>query len=209
MDKTKIKLCGLSRIEDIEAANELKPDFIGFIFWEKSKRNVPKDKAPELKKALLPEIKAVGVFVDEDPEVVAGLLEDGIIDVAQLHGHEDEEYIGRLRMLAPGKPIIKAFVVRSKEDLKAAEKSSADYLLLDSGTGTGKAFDHELLKNANITKSWFLAGGMTPENVGDAVDILRPFGVDVSSGIETEGMKDPGKMKRFVEAVKSADDRFA
>lgn len=189
---------------DIEAANGLKPDFIGFVFWEKSKRNVPSEKARELKKALLPGIRAVGVFVDEAPEKVAGLFEEGIIDVAQLHGHEDEEYIARLRELAPGKPIIKAFVIKSEEDLKAAEASSAEYLLLDSGTGTGKAFDHELLKRANITKPWLLAGGMNPENVGGAIELLDPFGVDVSSGIETDGKKDPDKMKRFVEAVRNA-----
>ena len=202
MDRTKIKLCGLSRIEDIETANALKPDFIGFVFWDRSKRNVPKEKAPILKRALLPEIKAVGVFVDEEPKAVAELLAEGIIDVAQLHGHEDEEYIKNLRALAPGKEIIKAFVIRSREDLEAAKRSTADYLLLDSGTGTGKAFDHELLRESKLTKPWFLAGGMSPENVGEAVELLKPFGVDVSSGIETEGYKDPDKMKRFMEAVR-------
>ena len=202
MNRTRIKLCGLSRIEDIEVANALRPDFIGFVFWDRSKRNVPKEKASELKKALLPEIKAVGVFVDEDPKAVAELLAEGIIDVAQLHGHEDEAYIERLRELAPERTIIKAFVIRSEEDLKAAEESTADYLLLDSGTGTGRAFDHELLKKANLTKPWFLAGGMNPENVGKAIELLNPFGVDVSSGIETEGSKDPDKMKRFTEAVR-------
>ena len=202
MDRTRIKLCGMSRRSDIEAANALKPDFIGFIFWEKSKRNVPRDVALELKKVLLPDIKAVGVFVDEDPEAVAQLLIEGIIDIAQLHGHEDEEYIGRIRELAPGRPIIKAFVIRSGEDLEAAKESTADYLLLDSGTGSGKSFDHELIKNAGFTKPWFLAGGMSPENVGEAIELVRPFGVDVSSGIETEGQKDPDKMKRFVEAVR-------
>lgn len=204
MNNTKIKLCGLSRLEDIKEANRLKPDYIGFVFWEKSRRNVPFDKAGELKMALLPGIKAVGVFVDEAPERIAGLLKEGTIDVAQLHGHEDEEYIKRLRTLAPGNPIIKAFVIRNKEDLEAAEKSSADLLLLDSGTGTGKAFDHELLKEASITKPYFLAGGLSPDNVGKAIDVLSPFGVDVSSGIETNGVKDPVKMRKFIEAAKSA-----
>ncbi|MCR5156561.1 MAG: phosphoribosylanthranilate isomerase [Butyrivibrio sp.] len=204
MNSTKIKLCGLSRLEDIKEANRLKPDYIGFVFWEKSRRNVPFDKAWELKMALLPGIKAVGVFVDEAPERIAGLLKEGTIDAAQLHGHEDEEYIKRLRKLAPGKPIIKAFVIRNKEDLEAAEKSSADLLLLDSGTGTGKAFDHELLKEAAITKPYFLAGGLGPDNVGKAIDVLSPFGVDVSSGIETEGVKDPVKMKQFTDAVRCA-----
>ena len=121
---TKIKLCGLSRQCDIEWANELKPDYIGFIFWSKSKRNVSPERAKELKALLSPDIKAVGVFVDEPIENIAKLLSDNIIDLAQLHGSEDEEYIARLRTLSD-KPIIKAFLLKSKEDAKRAEKSTA------------------------------------------------------------------------------------
>ena len=180
MRKTKIKFCGLKRIEDIKAANELKPDFAGFVFWEKSSRNVSRQQALELGKALLPEIKKVGVFVDEDPEKVAALLKDGVIDIAQLHGHEDEEYIVRLRHLAEGAEIIKAFVIKSTEDLKRAKESSADYLLLDSGKGTGQTFNWELIKEAEFDRPYFLAGGLYPENVADAVRALDPFAVDVS-----------------------------
>lgn len=196
---TKIKLCGLSRQCDIEWANELKPDYIGFIFWSKSKRNVSPERAKELKALLSPNIKAVGVFVDEPIENIAKLLSDNIIDLAQLHGSEDEEYIARLRTLSD-KPIIKAFLLKSKEDAKRAEKSTADHILLHSGMGTGKGFDRSLLKN--ISRPYFLAGGLYPENVGIAVDTLSPYAVDVSSGIETDNFKDRNKMAAFVNAVR-------
>ena len=196
---TKIKLCGLSRQCDIEWANELKPDYIGFIFWSKSKRNVSPEKAKELKALLSPDIKAVGVFVDEPLEHIAKLLNDNIIDLAQLHGSEDEEYIAKLRTLSD-KPILKAFLLKSKEDAERAEKRTADHILLDSGMGTGKGFDRSLLKD--IGRPYFLAGGLCPENVGIAVDTLSPFAVDVSSGIETDNFKDKNKMTAFVKAVR-------
>ena len=196
---TKIKLCGLTRQCDIEWANELKPEYIGFVFWSKSKRNVPPEKAKELKNLLSPDIKAVGVFVDEPIENVAELLNDNIIDIAQLHGGEDEEYIKKLRTLS-GKPIIKAFLLKSESDTERAEKSTADYILVDSGTGTGKSFDWELLKN--ISRPYFLAGGLCCENISQAITALDPYAVDVSSGIETNGCKDKNKMAVFVAAVR-------
>ena len=196
---SKIKLCGLSRKCDIEWANALKPEYIGFVFWSKSKRNVPPEKAKELKDLLSPDIKAVGVFVDEPIENVAELLNDNIIDIAQLHGGEDEEYIEKLRMLS-GKPIIKAFLLKSDIDAERAEKSTADYILVDSGTGTGKSFDWELLKN--ISRPYFLAGGLCCENISQAITALDPYAVDVSSGIETNGCKDKNKMAAFVAAVR-------
>ena len=196
---SKIKLCGLSRKCDIEWVNALKPEYIGFVFWSKSKRNVPLEKAKELKNLLSPDIKAVGVFVDEPIENVAELLNDNIIDIAQLHGGEDEEYIKKLRMLS-GKPIIKAFLLKSEIDAERAEKSTADYILVDSGTGTGKSFDWELLKN--ISRPYFLAGGLCCENISQAITALDPYAVDVSSGIETNGCKDKNKMAAFVAAVR-------
>lgn len=196
---SKIKLCGLSRKCDIEWANALKPEYIGFVFWSKSKRNVPLEKAKELKDLLSPDIKAVGVFVDEPIENVAELLNDNIIDIAQLHGGEDEEYIKKLRMLS-GKPIIKAFLLKSDIDAERAEKSTADYILVDSGTGTGKSFDWELLKN--ISRPYFLAGGLCCENISQAITALDPYAVDVSSGIETNGCNDKNKMAAFVAAVR-------
>lgn len=196
---TKIKLCGLSRQCDIEWANELKPDYIGFIFWSKSKRNVSPEKAKELKALLSPDIKAVGVFVNEPVGNVAELLSNNIIDIAQLHGSEDEEYIAKLRTLSD-KPIIKAFLLKSKDDAETAEKSTADHILLDSGMGAGKSFDWNLLREIN--RPYFLAGGLYPENVRDAIDKLSPFAVDVSSGIETDNFKDKNKMTAFVKAVR-------
>ncbi len=198
MSRTRVKFCGLKRIEDIRAANELKPDFAGFVFWEKSSRNVSGEDALRLGRALLPGIKKVGVFVDEAPERVAALLTDKVIDIAQLHGSEDEEYIARLRELSKGAPVIKAFVIKSEEDLERAGNSSADYLLLDSGKGTGQTFNWELIKKAAFDKPFFLAGGLGPDNVAEAIDKLSPYAVDVSSGIETNGVKDPDKMRQFM-----------
>ena len=196
---TKIKLCGLSRICDIEAANRLKPQYIGSAFLANTKRHVTYEKAKELKSLLSPDIKVVGVFVDESAEIVARLLNDGTIDIAQLHGGEDEEYISRLRKLT-GKPIIKAFRIESEEDIARAEKSSADHILLDSGMGTGKVFDWSLIQS--IKRPYFLAGGLDCDNVGEAIKKLRPYAVDVSSGIETNGLKDKEKMAAFVAKVR-------
>lgn len=199
---TNIKLCGLSRPCDIEAVNELKPDYIGFVFASKSKRYVTYEKATVLKSRLSPEIQAVGVFVNEHPQNVAKLLKNGIIDIAQLHGDEDEEYITQLRLLTD-KPIIKAFRIKTADDIKTAEQSTADYVLLDSGTGTGMVFDWGLVKS--IRRPYFLAGGLDARNVADAVSALHPFAVDVSSGIEANGIKDKTKMASFVAAVRKED----
>lgn len=196
---TKIKLCGLRRAEDIEAANLLKPDYIGFVFYKKSKRYISFEQARILKSML--KVKAVGVFVDENPKVVADLLEKGIIDLAQLHGSEDEAYIKTLRKLTD-KPMIKAFQIKTTEDLNKAEASSADMILLDAGTGDGVSFDWDMLKSFN--RPYFLAGGMSPENVRPAIEKLHPYGVDVSSGIETDGVKDIEKMREFMTNARSA-----
>lgn len=192
---TKVKLCGLSRPCDIEAVNKLKPEYIGFVFAKKSKRYVSSEKALQLKQSLSSDIKAVGVFVNETVENVAALLQKGIIDMAQLHGTEDDEYIAQLRALTD-KPIIKAFKIATEEDIKNAILSKADYILLDSGAGTGVVFDWQLIKD--IERPYFLAGGLSIDNVAEAVDLLHPFAVDVSSGIETDGLKDEIKMAKFV-----------
>lgn len=197
---TKIKLCGLKRPQDIQAANELLPAYIGFVFAPKSRRYVHPDRAEELRRMLNPGIIPVGVFVNETPETVAALLDRGIIDIAQLHGKEDAAYIRRLRQLTK-KPLIQAFRVDTPADVAAAQASTADYVLLDSGTGgTGTCFDWSLLQD--IQRPYFLAGGLTPENVGGAVATLHPYAVDVSSGIETDGAKDKEKMTQFVRAVR-------
>ncbi len=201
---TKIKLCGLSRIQDIETANTLKPDYIGFVFAAKSKRRVTQLQAAELKSKLNPETKAVGVFLDDDLDMVAGMMNLGIVDVVQLHGSEDEEYIKKLRVITD-KPIIKAFVINTAEDVKRAEQSTADYILLDGGKGSGKLFDWNLLKE--IKRPYFLAGGLNTENAAQAVASLKPFAVDVSTGIETDGFKDAEKMTAFVAAVRKGESK--
>lgn len=198
----KIKLCGLSRPCDIETANELKPDYIGFVFFKKSIRDVSPEKALELKQLLDPSIQAVGVFVNEPIENVADYLNRGIIDLAQLHGSEDDEYIQKLRSLSPGKSIIQAFKIASDEDILRAEKSTADYILLDSGLGSGKVFDWNFIRG--IKRPYFLAGGLTIENVPEAIRSLHPYAVDISSGLETDKKKDPEKMRQFVLNVRSA-----
>ncbi|MDO4482411.1 MAG: phosphoribosylanthranilate isomerase [Bacillota bacterium] len=197
---TEIKLCGLFRECDIEAANEIMPEYIGFVFAKGSPRYINPEKAEGLKKLLNEKITAVGVFVNEDPYKVAELLKKGVIDAAQLHGQETEEYIEKLRTLTD-RPVIRAFRIKTESDIKEAEESSADYILLDSGAGTGEVFDWNLIKN--IKRKFFLAGGLDAENVGEAVRSIRPFAVDVSSGIETGGIKDKTKMADFAAAVRA------
>lgn len=197
---TRVKLCGLTRPEDIQAANALRPDFIGFVFAEKSRRFVAPAAAAELKRRLDPAIRAVGVFVNAPVEQVAGLLEAGIIDWAQLHGQEDDAYIAALRRRT-ARPILQAFRVDTPADAVRAAGSTADFLLLDHGPGgTGQRFDWSLVRG--IERPFFLAGGLCPENVAEAVRAVRPYAVDVSSGIETGGVKDPAKMEAFVRAAR-------
>ena len=197
---TKVKFCGLRRPEDIEYANELGPDHIGFVFAKKSKRYVTPDQAKELKAMLDPGIKACGVFVNEEIDEVVRLLEEGIIDIAQLHGSEDEAYINELKSKTSA-AVIKAFEVRSEEDVFAAESSSADMVLLDSGKGSGMVFNWQLIKG--ISRPYFLAGGLSCENAEEAVRTLNPYALDVSSGIETDGFKDKTKMEKFLKAVRN------
>jgi phosphoribosylanthranilate isomerase len=196
---TKVKFCGVSRPCDIEAANELRPEYVGFVFATGSHRCITPEKAKELKQMLSRDILAVGVFVNEMPEKIAYLLDNGIIDIAQLHGHEDEDYIQSLRRLT-NKPTIKAFRIESKKDLEAAECCIADYVLLDSGAGTGTTFDWKLIKS--IRRPYFLAGGLSLDNVKEAITMLHPYAVDVSSGIETDKLKNKAKMTAFIEAVR-------
>lgn len=169
---TKVKLCGLSRESDIAAVNKLKPDLVGFVFAKKSKRYVSPEQAAALKSLLAPGILAAGVFVNEPVEAVAELLDHGVIDVAQLHGSEDDDYIARLRALT-GKPIFRAFNVKSEADLPAIENCAADLVLLDSGAGTGKTFDWSLVRS--VQRPYFLAGGLDPDNIADAVAALAPL----------------------------------
>ncbi len=190
-----IKLCGLTRICDITWANEVRPDYAGFVFAG-TKRRISGDMARQLRYLLDETIPAVGVFADEPIEHIASLVRQEIIQMVQLHGHEDETYIQELRRDA-AVPIIQAFSVKTQSDAEKANGSSADYVLLDNGSGgTGQTFDWDLLRF--IGRPYFLAGGLHPGNVAAAVAALRPYAVDVSSGIETNGVKDREKIRQFV-----------
>jgi len=196
---TRIKLCGLRRKCDIEYANAILPEYIGFVFAPKSKRYVSYEEAKTLSGLLDKRIMIVGVFVDEDMELIASLVQEGVIDMVQLHGNEDEAYIQSLRKWIDC-PIIQAFRITGNEDIDAVRASRADYVLVDSGGGSGECFDWSLI--CKLDRTYFLAGGLTAENVQEAIESLQPFAVDVSSALETEGYKDIVKMKRFVEAVR-------
>ena len=199
--KTKIKICGLRRREDILAVNEAKPDYCGFIIeFPKSFRSVTADKVRELVKDLSPEIKGVGVFVNAPVEFVSGLLNEGTLALAQLHGQEDEAYIRKLKKLTD-KPIIKAFSVKTSEDIEKALQSPADYILLDQGSGgTGMTFDWSLIPK--IERPFFLAGGIGSENLEQAIREIRPYAVDLSSSVETDKWKDPEKIRNVVDIVR-------
>lgn len=198
----KIKLCGMFRECDIDYANEAQPDYIGFVLeFPKSHRSIDMQTAERLKRRLSPGIKAVGVFVNSAETTCAEYANCGIIDLIQLHGGEDAEYIKRLRALTDA-PIIKAVKVRSAEDIAQAQELGADYLLLDNGTGTGQCFDHSLIDRAVIRQPFFLAGGLTPENLRQAALDIQPYCVDLSSGIETDRVKDREKMLAAVRAVR-------
>lgn len=196
---TKIKICGLRREQDIRYANELMPDYIGFVFLKGKMRYVTFEEAAHLRSLLDPAIPAVGVFVNEPAENVIRLLQAGTIQIAQLHGQEDEAYIEELRR-AGDHCIIRAFAVRSSEDIHRAFAFPADYPLLDNGKGTGETFDWSLFQEQE--KPFFLAGGLSPENVKEAIECFHPYAVDVSSGVETDGYKDYEKMKAFMDAVR-------
>lgn len=196
----KIKICGIKRLEDIEIVNRYKPDYIGFVFAD-SKRKVSHDLARKLKDNLDSDIISVGVFVDAPENEILELFGDGIIEVAQLHGHESEEYISDLKDKTNGELIIiNAIEMNDEVDLLQYNDSIADYLLLDSGKGSGKTFDWGLIRK-DLKKEFFLAGGLDSENVTLAVDEFDPYAVDLSSSLETDGFKDEIKIKEIMEVI--------
>lgn len=210
---TVVKLCGLRRPEEIALCNELKPNKVGFMLFPKSKRYCPPQHIKELKALLSPEISAVAVSVNAEPEFLVELLEQGLCDELQLHGNEDEAYLAKLRTLIAARlkrPVIitQAFSIKSAADLERALGSAADCLLLDAGSGgSGKCFDWSLLtpklRSRLDQRPWLLAGGLNPGNVVAAIAALTPYGVDVSSGIEEpegSGHKDLNKMRAFLAA---------
>lgn len=201
--KTRIKICGLSRMEDIDYVNEAQPDYCGFVIGvPESRRNVTAEQLVRLRQRLSDQICPVGVFVNAVPEFIAELLNDGAIDAAQLHGSEDEAYIAQLRDMTD-KQLIQAFPVQNFSDLEKAEKSCADLVLLDHGKGgTGASFDWNLLRHWK-NRPYILAGGLDAGNIPEAVRKYRPYAVDLSSSVESEGRKDREKILAAVAAVRS------
>ena len=203
---TRIKVCGLKRPEDIESVNLAKPDFCGFIVeFPRSPRCVSRELLAELTAQLDPEIIPVGVFVNAPAELPAELAESGVIRAIQLHGQEDEEYIRRLRMLIGSDiPVIQAFSAQTAEDLQRAAESSADYVLLDQGSGgTGKTFDWSLAEG--FTRPFILAGGLATDNLAEAIERLSPWAVDLCSSLEIGGLKDRDKIIEAVNIVRSCE----
>ena len=264
-NQVKIKICGLRTPADVAAVNAALPEYAGFIFVPMRRRYVAPAQAAILRQQLDPRIRPVGVFVDARVEEILEALEHCPLDMVQLHGAEDNDYIAMLRAayrdrfvvesseatvdIAPaGEPgpgpinsslekfnrnlmgpgpmsaggnlmgpgpmsagerwrrelcIVKAFRVEGEEDIRRAEASAADEILLDHGAGgTGERFDWTLLRDCH--RRFFLAGGSTPDNVEDAIRVAQPYAVDASSSLETDGRKDPEKIRRFVAAVRGA-----
>lgn len=215
--RTKIKICGLRRPEDIAAVNEARPDYAGFVVEApKSRRTVSVEQLRKLTALLDPGIIPVGVFVNAPVELVAGLLQDGVLAMAQLHGQEDAAYVAELKVRT-GRPVMQAFSIQTQKDVQRAFASPADYSLLDQGGGgTGQVFDWSLLERPAVTeeaddtgkcgrrqqRAFFLAGGLGAENLAEAIQRVRPFAVDLSSSLETDGKKDAGKIWEAVRIVR-------
>ncbi|WP_298499928.1 phosphoribosylanthranilate isomerase [uncultured Methanobrevibacter sp.] len=196
----KIKICGIRRQEDIDIVNKYNPDYIGFVFAQ-SKRQVSHELASNLKDKLNQNIIPVGVFVDASSDEILELFNDGIIEVAQLHGSEDEEYINALKEKTNNKlKIINAIEMSENEDLLKYDNSQADYLLLDSGKGSGKTFDWRLIRK-DLKKDFFLAGGINSANAVKAIEEFKPYAIDLSSSLETDGFKDENKIKEIMEVI--------
>ena len=196
----KVKICGIRRMEDIEIVNRYKPDYIGFVFAD-SKRRVSHDLAYELKLNLDSDIISVGVFVDASLDEILKLFDEGVIEMAQLHGSESEEYILTLKEKTNSElKIIKAIEMSEDVDLLEYNNSYADYLLLDSGKGSGKTFDWSLIES-DLNKEFFLAGGLDISNISDAIKEFDPYAIDLSSSLEIDGFKDESKIKELMEAI--------
>lgn len=194
---SKIKICGLRREQDIDYVNELKPDYIGFILTAGFRRSITRETAKALKARLSKDITAVGVFVNDSADTVNSFVEDGIIDIAQLHGNERAELCKKINA-----PVIKFLKCDDGVQKKIAEYENAvDYFLFDSGTGTGNTFDWS--KIPKTERPFFLAGGLGADNLKRAIEEINPFAVDLSSSVETDGVKDFEKIKKVLEIVKN------
>lgn len=202
----RIKICGLRRVQDIQAVNRYKPDYAGFILTGGFRRSIDADTFFELKSILDDDIKAVGVFVDEPLERIEETFAEGL-DTIQLHGNEDEDYIKTLKGFFKG-DVWKAVRAKAPEDIEKADRLDCDVLVIDSFVkgvvgGTGKEADTGVILKADITKPFFIAGGVGEENALRLIDTLAPFGADISSSVETQGFKDEEKIKQIISIIRS------
>ena len=203
-----VKYCGITKEEEIQHLQQLPIDYVGFVFYKKSKRYVDKEQARRLRAKLKPSIPSVGVFVEEEIPKILELLQEGIIQGVQLHGKEEEAYVLKLKqeMEKLGtKPFLwQAFILKEEKDIERANASPADLILLDGGKGEGKEAEAGLLQK--IQRPYILAGGLSPENVIEKIKAFSPYGLDVSSGIEEQGedgvRKSPEKMDSFIHLVR-------
>ena len=203
-----VKYCGITKEEEIQHLQQLPIDYVGFVFYKKSKRYVEKEQARRLRAKLKPSIPSVGVFVEEEIPKILELLQEGIIQGVQLHGKEEEAYVLKLKqeMEKLGtKPFLwQAFILKEEKDIERANASPADLILLDGGKGEGKEAEAGLLQK--IQRPYILAGGLSPENVIEKIKAFSPYGLDVSSGIEEQGeegsRKSPEKMQSFIRLVR-------
>jgi phosphoribosylanthranilate isomerase len=199
-----VKICGVTRVEDAAAAAELGADFVGLNFYPPSPRHLEPDQAAKIVRALPKGVEAVGIFVNETPEQVNRIAEETGLHLAQLHGSETPEQAERVRI-----PVVKALRIESEKDIDAAALYKVDLFLIDTPSekwgGSGETGDWGLAAAACRRLRAFLAGGLGPDNVTEAVRAVNPYGVDVCSGIErAPGVKDRTKMAVFLERAREA-----
>lgn len=198
-----IKFCGLFQDDDIMYANKLKPDYIGFVFAE-SRRKVSIEQSIHLKSMLDKDIKSVGVFLNNTYEEIINICSKNIIDIIQIHGNISDEFIDKLKS-DTNKIVIKAINIKDLADILSLEKSHADYVLIDSPkAGSGIKFDYSILQSAisqGFNRDYFLAGGINIKNIDDALN-MKPYCIDISSGIEKDGVKNYKLMEEIIKKVR-------
>lgn len=204
----KIKFCGIRRLEDVAAVNLCQPDYMGMILSGGFRRSISQEQAQRLVQEKSDAIAAVGVFVNESSETICRMAEQLHLQAIQLHGNESAEQIQTLQQKT-GLPVWKALRIGTLEDLEAAGTNPADCLILEGKTGagiggTGVCADWELLARHSWNRSFFLAGGLQPENVLEAIATVSPTGVDFSSGIEEDGVKSLRRMKQLMTLIRGA-----
>jgi len=198
-----VKICGITNLDDALFASEAGADALGFVFYKKSPRHIEPEKARDIIKRLPPFVTTVGVFADQTEAEIKGIISETDIDIVQLHGEEPPEFCEGLN-----KRVIKAIRVRGMENLTEVKRYKACALLLDTYDrnlkgGTGKIFNWEIAREAKVFNKIIIAGGLTPDNVADAIKVVQPYAVDVSSGVEKQkGLKDHLKVKAFIYKVK-------